>query len=77
MILWNDRLWTHNDNTDTHLYALNTNNPDSNEAVALDGTRNVDWEEISQDEDYIYIGDFGNNANGNRRDLQIFKDKKK
>ena len=76
LILWNDRIWTHNDDTDTNLYALNTNNPDSNEAVALIGTNNVDWEEMSQDENYIYIGDFGNNANGNRKDLQILKVKK-
>lgn len=76
LILWNDRIWTHNDDTDTKLYALNTNNPDSNEAVALIGTNNVDWEEISQDADYLYIGDFGNNANGNRKDLQIYKIKK-
>jgi len=76
LILWNDRIWTHNDDTDTKLYALNTNNPDSNEAVALIGTNNVDWEEISQDADYLYIGDFGNNANGNRKNLQIYKIKK-
>lgn len=76
LILWNDRIWTHNDDTDTKLFALNTNNPDSNEAVALIGTNNIDWEEISQDENYIYLGDFGNNANGNRKDLQIYKIKK-
>jgi hypothetical protein len=76
LILWNDRIWTLNDDTDTNLYALNTNNPDSNEAVALTGTNNVDWEEMSQDENYIYIGDFGNNDNGNRKDLQILKIKK-
>lgn len=76
LILWNDRAWTHNDDNDTKLYALNTNNPESNEAVALNGTSNVDWEEISQDENFIYIGDFGNNADGNRKDLKILKIKK-
>ena len=31
-----------------------------------------DWEELAQDEDYIYIGDFGNNR-GARTDLVIYK----
>lgn len=34
---------------------------------------NTDWEEISQDDTYIYVGDFGNNANGNRTDLNILR----
>lgn len=41
--------------------------------VQLNNVRNVDWEEISQDESYIYIGDFGNNASGNRKDLNILR----
>lgn len=33
---------------------------------------NIDWESITQDESYIYVGDFGNNL-GNRQDLCIYK----
>jgi hypothetical protein len=36
---------------------------------------NKDWEEISQDSTYFYIGDFGNNVSGNRKDF-IFKNRK-
>jgi hypothetical protein len=76
LILWNDRLWTHNDDTDTNLYALNPGNLGTFESYPVQNSINIDWEEISQDADYIYIGDFGNNTNGNRKDLQIYKIKK-
>jgi hypothetical protein len=33
---------------------------------------NRDWEDITADEQFIYIGDFGNNI-GSRRDLTIYK----
>ena len=33
---------------------------------------NIDWEDLTQDEQYIYIGDFGNN-NGDRTDLRILR----
>lgn len=36
---------------------------------------NIDWEEITQDENNIYIGDFGNNS-GTRKDLKILIIKK-
>ena len=32
---------------------------------------NTDWEDITQDENHLYIGDFGNNL-GDRRDLRIY-----
>jgi hypothetical protein len=38
---------------------------------------NTDWEEIQQDSAYIFVGDIGNNASGNRQNLhflRIFKD---
>jgi hypothetical protein len=37
------------------------------------GASNVDWEDIAFDGSYFYIGDFGNNANGARTDLKIYK----
>jgi hypothetical protein len=72
LISWNNGLWTHNDNTDTHIYSLDTVGHIT-QAYSLPGIVNTDWEEISQDDQYVYIGDFGNNANGNRRDLRIFR----
>lgn len=74
LIKWDDKIWTHNDSGgDTNLYALDTLNGNVVQTVALTGTLNSDWEEISQDADYIYVGDFGNNTAGNRTDLKILR----
>jgi len=70
---WNGCLWTHNDNSDTRLYALDTASGAIIDTVQLNNVVNTDWEEISQDGDYLYIGDFGNNLNGNRTDLKILR----
>ena len=72
LIFWNNNLWTHNDNLDTNIYMLDTLYGRIVQAYPLTGIENRDWEEISQDEEYVYIGDFGNNS-GNRRDLRIIK----
>jgi hypothetical protein len=72
LIIWNNQLWTHNDNIDTNIYSLDTLNGNIVHAYPLSRISNKDWEEISQDDNYIYIGDFGNNG-GNRTDLRIFK----
>lgn len=73
LIMWNKRLWTHNDSEDINIYSLDTINGNILQSVQLTGTINKDWEEISQDQDFIYIGDFGNNSSGNRTDLKILK----
>jgi len=75
LIFLDNRLWTHNDNSDTRLYALDTLYGRIVQPYPLDGIINTDWEEISQDDNYIYIGDFGNNS-GNRKDLKIFRAEK-
>ncbi|WP_394760238.1 T9SS C-terminal target domain-containing protein [Flavobacterium sp.] len=77
LIYFNNRFWTHNDDTDTNLYALDTINGAIQETYILPNVVNKDWEEISQDENYVYIGDFGNNAQGNRTDLSILRIEKK
>lgn len=73
LIVWNNQVWTHNDNTDIRLYGLDTINGSLLKTYTLTGTLNKDWEEISQDAGYIYVGDFGNNQNGNRTDLKILR----
>jgi hypothetical protein len=70
LIYWNNFLFTHNDNTDELLYKLNPITGIKIGTVDL-GVNNIDWEEISQDVNNIYIGDFGNN-NGNRTNLKIY-----
>jgi len=65
-------LVTHNDNSDEQLYVIDTLNGAILQTYALNGTSNFDWEEITQDSLYLYIGDFGNNA-GNRTELHILR----
>ncbi|MCC7223735.1 MAG: hypothetical protein IT273_08405, partial [Chitinophagales bacterium] len=72
LVWWNEKLWTHNDNTDLHLYGLDTVG-NINTTYTLANTANYDWEEIAQDADYLYVGDIGNNGNGNRTDLHILR----
>ena len=72
LIFWNGFIWTHNDNSDNNIYCLDTINGKIIKTYPLTGIENIDWEEISQDKDYIYLGDFGNNT-GNRTDLKIYR----
>lgn len=73
LVKWNDRLYTINDDGDTNLYALDSVTGAIKEVLPLPGTINQDWEELTQDEAYFYIGDFGNNADGNRTNLNILR----
>lgn len=68
--------WTSNDNTDTVLYGMNGKGVIQSK-IQLKNVTNTDWEDISQDSDYFYIGDFGNNFTGNRKDLKILRIEKK
>lgn len=73
LTFWNNLLWTHNDNTDTKLYGLDTLNGNIIQTYLFNSIANIDWEEVSADDEYLYIGDFGNNLNGNRTDLKILR----
>ncbi len=73
LIRWNNQIWTHNDSEDINLYALDTLDGSIMQQYPVTGSTNIDWEEISQDSNFVYIGDFGNNANGNRTDLKVLR----
>ncbi len=73
LIFWDGMLWTHNDNDDSIIYKLGPNDGSISGNISLAPQINMDWEEISQDDDHIYIGDIGNNVKGNRQDLRIIR----
>ena len=73
LILWNNDLYTHNDNADNTIYKLDKITGAILQNYPLAATSNIDWEDMSQDDSYIYIGDFGNNSTGNRSNLCIYK----
>lgn len=72
LIFWDGFLWTMNDNSDTRLYYLDETTGEIAGDYRLSGVVNRDWEDLSQDEEYIYVGDIGNNR-GNRKDLHILR----
>lgn len=73
LILWDGALWTHNDGGNTNdLFKLSLTDYSILSIITIPGTTNVDWEDIDQDDTYIYIGDFGNNG-GVRTDLKIYR----
>ncbi len=73
LIKWNNHIWTHNDNDDLKLYALDTIDGSISQSITLTNAYNTDWEEISQDANFVYVGDFGNNSTGVRQNLRIFR----
>ncbi len=76
LIYYNNLFWTINDSDNPPvLYAFDSLKGHIVKQVFIKNRNNNDWEDLSQDENYIYIGDFGNN-NGSRKDLQVLKIKK-
>lgn len=76
-LLWsNNRIWTHTDGGgETKLFSIDTSDGGEKENIFLSNTLNTDWEDIAQDQEYFYVGDFGNNS-GNRTDLVVYKFRK-
>jgi len=67
------KLWTINDSGgEAKLYQISERNGRIIKTVTIKGAYNHDWEALTYDGSYVYIGDFGNNR-GNRRDLKIYK----
>lgn len=74
LIYYNGNLYGHPDSGGgTLLYEINPSNGAITKTINLEGTTNVDWEDITQDATHIYVCDTGNNARGNRTDLKIYK----
>ncbi|HDS16889.1 MAG TPA: glycosyltransferase family 39 protein [Proteobacteria bacterium] len=68
-----DGLWTFNDSGGRpELYRVDPGNGRIRQTLKITDAQNHDWEDISADEDYIYISDLGNNHN-NRHDLKIYR----
>lgn len=68
------RLWTHNDSDQAPaIYQIDTSSGQILQTVTIGGVSVVDWEDMAFDGAHLYVGDFGNNANGNRTDLVVYK----
>jgi hypothetical protein len=73
-IAYTDRaLWTHNDSGNaSDFFKVDTVSGALLQKISITNFPNNDWEDITADSNYIYIGDFGNN-NGTRTDLRVLK----
>ena len=73
LIFANGFLWTHNDSGNTNsFYKIDPNTGALVQEISVANAPNTDWEDIAYDQNFIYLGDFGNN-DGDRKDLKILK----
>lgn len=73
LISYNNLIWTFNDSGGKpELYGYSLANDSIHQTITIKNAVNFDWEDIAQDENYIYVGDFGNNM-GTRDSLIIYK----
>ena len=69
-------LWSFGDGGNPNeVYKIDTSTGAILQVVQIENLKNIDWEDITADSSFIYIGDFGNNY-GNRKDLKIIRIKK-
>ncbi|CAA6808256.1 MAG: Unknown protein [uncultured Sulfurovum sp.] len=73
LIKLDNRLWTFNDSGGkATLYQIDETNGQIVNTLNIQNAHNTDWEDIAYDDNYVYIGDIGNNR-GNRKDLRVYK----
>lgn len=73
LVYVNGELFTHNDSGgEPVLYSIDSQTGAVIREVFIQNATNVDWEDLAVDDNFIYIGDIGNN-NGDRKDLRVYK----
>lgn len=73
LLLSGANLITHNDSgNEALLFVLDTVSLAVLRQVSVSGVENTDWEDLAEDDNYIYIGDIGNNL-GTRTDLKVLR----
>jgi hypothetical protein len=73
VVLSDGFIYTHNDSGNPSIfYKVNPLDGTLIQSISVTNYSNTDWEDITADADYIYLGDFGNN-DGIRKDLKILK----
>lgn len=72
LIIYDSLLWSFNDSGDeAFIYGLDLKSGTISRTIEVSNGKNTDWEDIAQNQEYIFMGDFGNN-DGSRKDLQIY-----
>ena len=65
-------LWSINDSGNRNEVLKLTQAGDQVNSIEITNATNIDWESLAQDEEYLYIGDIGNNFN-RRNNFTIYK----
>jgi hypothetical protein len=72
LVAWSGMLWTHNDSGKPRIFALDSVDGAVVKTFDLPNVKNEDWEELTQDKHFLYLGNFGNNL-GKKEHLQIYR----
>tara|TARA_Y100000385_G_C13108988_1_gene650758 strand:+ start:80 stop:1057 length:978 start_codon:yes stop_codon:yes gene_type:complete len=73
IVFSNGYIFTINDSGNSStIYKVNPSDGSLLQSINVNNYDNIDWEDITDDSDYFYIGDFGNNK-GKRTDLKVLK----
>jgi hypothetical protein len=73
LIYLNGFVWTFNDSGgEPEIYKIDSKSGKIVQTVRITNGGNFDWEDITHDKNFIFVGDFGNNW-GTRKDLKIYK----
>lgn len=73
LLYLNNTLITHNDSANTNqLFDVDTTTGTVTRTVSVTNATNIDWEDLTHDDTYIYIGDFGN-YQGDRTNLKVYR----
>jgi len=76
LLIYNNSFWSHNDSDNPpEIMAFDSMGGHILHTTFIANAPNTDWEEMTQDANYFYIGNFGNNG-GSRKDLSILKIRK-
>lgn len=67
------KMWSFSDSGNPNdIYRVDTASGAILQTVDISNATNVDWEDMASNDNYLFIGDFGNN-NGTRQDLKIYR----
>jgi len=76
-MFFDGNVWTFNDSGGKpEIYRIDNQSGKISQTVILENAKNHDWEDITQDNEYIYLSDTGNN-NRNRHNFIVYRIKKK
>lgn len=76
LVYWDKLLWTFNDSGGKNeIYAISSKDGKIQRTIEISNASNVDWEDIAQNDEYLFVAETGNNF-GHRKDLKIYRIKK-